>query len=67
MKTSDMFWMPPPDHDDSPAAVAARIAAGEESDRRYEIRRNELEELEDDEYGFTDEDPRDKNHEGAQT
>ena len=61
MKTFDMFWVPPPDHDDSPAAVAARIAAGDENDRRYEIRRNELEELQDDEYGPT------PSHEGETT
>ena len=46
----ELFWTPPPDHDDSPEAVAVRLAAGEESDRRYDIRRNELLELEDEDF-----------------
>lgn len=50
IKTSDIFWVPPPDHDTSPAAVAARIAAGEESDRRYETRCEARRELEGEEY-----------------
>lgn len=46
----ELFWIPPPDHDDRPEAVAARLAAGEESDRHYDIRRNELLELEDEDF-----------------
>lgn len=46
---ADCFWTPPADHDASPEAVAARLAAGEESERRYEARREAARELKDDE------------------
>ena len=35
----DCLWHPGPEHDASPRAVRQRLAAGEESERAYEARR----------------------------
>lgn len=45
LSLDDCFWTPGPEHDVSPAAVRRRIAAGEESEREYEIRREAAREI----------------------